>query len=239
MDTSEQKRWTVGPTGWLQNGWNKFFVFKSELCGKHVSIKDKFKLFNAVVTPTVLYGSAAWTMSVDKTRLLRTAQRRMLRWMLGGVWQGFLHGPDHGDEASESNGEEENAEEPAQEEDDMLEKESWIDWMRRRTRMTESVLQSLRLDDWVQGQRRRKWSFAGHLMRREDNRWASVLMPWVPEGGNRARARARGRPKKRWADALDDFFHLTYGAGKGSWMLIAANRDEWRSLEDAFAQNQD
>ena len=124
-----------------------------------------------------------------------------------------------------------NAEELAQEEYDMLEKESWIGWMRRRKRMTESVLQSF----WVQGQRRRKWSFAGHLMRRDDNRWASVLMPWVPEGGKRT----RGRPKKMWADALDDFFHLTYGADKGSWMLIVANRDEWRSLEDAFAQNQD
>jgi hypothetical protein len=43
----------------LQKGWNKFFAYKDELCGKHISIKDKFKLFNAVVTPTVLYGSAA------------------------------------------------------------------------------------------------------------------------------------------------------------------------------------
>jgi hypothetical protein len=65
----------------IQKGWNKFFAFKSELCGKHVSVKDKFKLFNAVVTPTVLYGSAAWTRNADRTRLLRTAKRRMLRWI--------------------------------------------------------------------------------------------------------------------------------------------------------------
>jgi hypothetical protein len=219
----------------IQKGWSKFFVFKSELCGKHVSIKDKFKLFNAVVTPTVLYGSAAWTMNADRTRLLRTAQRRMLRWMLGGVWQGFLLGAGNGDEVSEISVEEENVEEPAQEEeDDILENESWIDWMRRRTIMTESVLQSLRLDDWVKGQRRRKWAFAGHLMRREDSRWASVLLPWVPEGGKRS----RGRPKKRWTDDLDDFFYLTFGT-EGYWIIVAANREEWRSLEDAFAQNQD
>ena len=85
--------------------------------------------------------------------------------MLGGVWQGFLLGAGNGDEVSEGSVDEENAEEPAQEqEDDILENESWMDWMRRRTRMTESVLHSLRLDDWVQGQRRRKWAFAGHLM---------------------------------------------------------------------------
>ena len=69
---------------------SKFFFFKSELCGKRIGIKEKFRLFNAVVTPTVLYGSSAWTMSAESSRLLRTSQRRMLRWMLGGVWDRFL-----------------------------------------------------------------------------------------------------------------------------------------------------
>lgn len=56
-------------SNWIHKGWNKFFAFKSELCGKHISIKDKFKLFNAIVTPTVLYGSAAWTMNSHREQL--------------------------------------------------------------------------------------------------------------------------------------------------------------------------
>ena len=35
------------------------------------------------MTPTVLFGSCAWTLTVDLERKLRTTQRRMLRWMIG------------------------------------------------------------------------------------------------------------------------------------------------------------
>ena len=58
-------------TGRLKKGWSKFF---------------SFKLFNAIITLAVLYGSATRTMNANMTRQLRTTQKRMLRWMLGGFW---------------------------------------------------------------------------------------------------------------------------------------------------------
>ena len=41
----------------LKKGWGKFFAFKAELCRKHIRIKDWFRLFNAIVSPIMLYGS--------------------------------------------------------------------------------------------------------------------------------------------------------------------------------------
>ena len=56
---------------------------KTELCGRHVRLRVRLKLFNAVVTPTFLYGSGTWTMTAERERRIRTTQRRMLRWMPG------------------------------------------------------------------------------------------------------------------------------------------------------------
>ena len=67
----------------IKAAWAKFMQYKSELTKKHYSLSDRLRLFEAVVTPTVLYGSEAWTMTAEMSRLLRTTQRRMLRMVLG------------------------------------------------------------------------------------------------------------------------------------------------------------
>ena len=46
-------------------------------------LKDKLRLFEAVVTPTILYGAAAWTLTEDMEMLLRTARRKMMRLIFG------------------------------------------------------------------------------------------------------------------------------------------------------------
>ena len=122
-------------------------------------------------------------------------------------------------------------EEPTEiEEDDLQEHETWIEWLRRRTRLTEHVLESLRLDDWVQAQRRRKWKYCGHILRRDDNRWATALITWRPDSG----FRSKGRPRKRWTQAFYHLFQKTFDADAGTWILLAMERDEWRTLENEF-----
>ena len=56
---------------------------KKELCGRHYSLDDRMRLFNAVVTPTILYGSASWTMTQSREERLRTTQKKMLRKIWG------------------------------------------------------------------------------------------------------------------------------------------------------------
>ena len=67
----------------LECGWRRLFAYKSKLCGTHYRLIDRLKLFGAVITPTVLYGSSTWTMTEARGAQLRTVPRRMLTWMLG------------------------------------------------------------------------------------------------------------------------------------------------------------
>ena len=67
----------------IQKGWAAFGKFREELCGKHYPLAYRMRLFNSVVSSTVVYGSGAWTMTVERENLLRTAFRRMLRKIIG------------------------------------------------------------------------------------------------------------------------------------------------------------
>ena len=56
--------------------------FKEGLCSKHVDVQLRLRLFDAVVTPCIMYGCVAWTLKSDGYRRLSVTRRRMLRWML-------------------------------------------------------------------------------------------------------------------------------------------------------------
>ena len=66
----------------ISRGWAKFAVYKGELCDKRYSLLHRLRLFGAVVAPTVLYGSGTWTMTAEREKKLKGAQRKMLRRML-------------------------------------------------------------------------------------------------------------------------------------------------------------
>jgi len=69
-----------------------------------------------------------------------------------------------------------------------------------------------------------KWTWAGHVTRRKDNRWTTKLTTWQPRG----HTRNRGRQKTRWRDDLDAF--------RKFWHRDASNRAEWRQLGKAYVQ---
>ena len=49
----------------IASGWAAFAQYRTELCGKHYSFRDKARLFEAVVTPRVMYGTAALTLTSE------------------------------------------------------------------------------------------------------------------------------------------------------------------------------
>jgi hypothetical protein len=71
----------------LQNrialSWRKFGAHRGVLCDKGYPLNQRLRSFNTVITPTVLYGSSSWTMTAAREQALRTAQRKMLRSILG------------------------------------------------------------------------------------------------------------------------------------------------------------
>ena len=67
----------------ISRGWAKFGAYRSELTNKKYSLFARMRLFNAVVTPSVLYGCGSWTMTRSREQLLRSVQRKMMRSILG------------------------------------------------------------------------------------------------------------------------------------------------------------
>ena len=219
----------------LDKAWKKFFLLKTDLCGRHVSLQARLKLFNASVTSTVLYGSGTWTMTADRERKLRTTQRRMLRWMLGSHWR---RPREQSDQSSSSSGSDTDGSEPEETEEDQKgttdkkQEESWVDWIQRCTRIVEHQLGKAGVDDWVAAQRRRKWRLAGHTARRQDGRWSETLLDWEPICGHRS----RGHPPKRWTNDLDAFFFHLDGVPRWIWKATAQDREKWQVLEDSFVE---
>nr|XP_027226204.1 uncharacterized protein LOC113818222 [Penaeus vannamei] len=65
---------------------------------------------------------------------------------------------------------------------------------------------------WRRGERRSLESkpnqrkVAGHVARMDNNRWTKKTREWVPREGRRS----RGRPKKRWSDAIAEKVGATW-----------------------------
>jgi len=75
---------------------------------------------------------------------------------------------------------------------------------------------------------RRRWSWVGHVLRRESTSISKVALRRVKEG-----KRKRGRPKstcRRTAEAELQDLNLTWGQAS----LLAKDRQQWRRLVDAL-----
>ena len=74
-----------------------------------------------------------------------------------------------------------------------------IAWRDHKT--AEWIREQTKLRDILETISKAKWTWAGHLTRRTDNRWTTKLNFWQPRG----HTRNKGRPKFRWRDDLDKF----------------------------------
>ena len=74
------------------------------------------------------------------------------------------------------------------------------------TRTVGDQLDKLQLDDWIASYRRREMRWAGHVLRRDDGRWSTKVLDWIPEINAGSHGRKQGRPCKK---REQDFF----GAG--------------------------
>ena len=64
-----------------------------------------------------------------------------------------------------------------------------------------------------------------------DERWGRTILDWIPDG-----RRERGRPVRRWTDAICVYFRKYLGADGGNeyWKAQAQDRDIWNELEQHF-----
>ena len=197
----------------MRAAWRAFHARKSELCNKQYSLHDRLRLFDATVTKSALYGSETWTMSVTDRERLRSTQRKMLRWMIGagrrkdGSHENEEEGKSETSDDSSGNGSDCSTNStPSSSEGGLQQQvdpavEDFRTWIKRVTKMAESVLAKLHIEDWVKQQRRQYWRWAGHVLRLHDGRWTVRVLGWEPREGSRA----VGRPRKRWIDDLNEY----------------------------------
>ena len=87
--------------------------------------------------------------------------------------------------------------------------------IRKRTRVADITAKVAKL----------KWRWAGHVARREDNRWSNRVLNWRPYTGKRS----VGRPPARWSD------DIRCVAGN-KWMRVAGSREDWSIMGEAYVQ---
>ena len=201
----------------------KFGVFRKELTDKHYSLRDRLRLFNAVVTPCILYGCSSWVMTVTRERKLRAAQRKMLRAILGKGRAVIEHFDGSSTESQQSTA--------THDGEDL---EPWVSWIQR---VTHEALESMSLagvPEWVDERRRRKWRWCGHVCRRHDGRWTSKVLRWEPHNGSRN----RGHPFGRWFDDVGGFFQMLSQSPEQSnyseCAAFAQSREVWSQLETDY-----
>ena len=79
------------------------------------------------------------------------------------------------------------------------------------------------MQDIIQEIKSKKWTWAGHLARRQDDRWNHKLTDWTP----RAYTRGKGRQSRRWMDDIREY-------GSVTWKRTAQDRVKWKADEQAF-----
>ena len=63
----------------LKAAWAAFHKYRQELTSKGYRLCHRLRLFNMVITPTMTYASGTWTLTQKHEKMIRTAQRKMLR----------------------------------------------------------------------------------------------------------------------------------------------------------------
>ena len=231
----------------LRAGWAKFAQHKQELISRHYSLNDRLRLFESIITPTVLYGSECWTMTKVMERALQRTQRRMLRMILG---HGRRRIPieTHENESAEGADVQSNASDPAKpeeadenpEEDPQEDLEPWVDWIRRVTHHVEERLAYLRIRKWIEQARLRKWKWAEKTFTSQNmERWSVIALHWNPQiHYDKPKPTARRkpmRPNMRW---LDDIVKITRGSSEANCVVeeVWRCREFWTKYEGTYVK---
>uniref|UniRef100_A0A224YWQ9 Endonuclease-reverse transcriptase n=1 Tax=Rhipicephalus zambeziensis TaxID=60191 RepID=A0A224YWQ9_9ACAR len=70
------------------------------------------------------------------------------------------------------------------------------EWVREQTGVKDIIVEI----------KKKKWTWAGHVTRQQDNRWSLRVTDWIPREGKHVRV----RQKIRWADEIKKFAGITW-----------------------------
>jgi hypothetical protein len=190
----------------ISKAWAKFGTYKNELTDDKIPIGLRLKLFDAVITPTILYGSVSWAQTVQRQRFLRSTQRRMLR-RIAQCHKTFPK--DHSNI------------------------EDYVNWVKQSTEKTDRLRIQHKICDWSEEQLRRKWDWAGKVARTTDRRWTREVLNWDPVA-QRGRGRPVTRWVDQLNKFLTA--KLGAPVSENSWLTHAAQATQWEAWREPFVR---
>ena len=206
--------------------WGAFSKHKQQLTNRQHRLKDRLRLFDAVITSSLLYGCETWSLRVDQERRLKVSQRKMLRMVLNAKRRpaaadtGDDNGPDDESDYSE----------------DVDTLEPWPDFLRRVAQWTEQQLANAGLSQWTVQWRRRKWRFASKLLDESHQKWSRDATLWQPFiHSSCPRGRRQARPRKRWEQDFLDYIAQQQPQETRHWHQLARDSAWWLANEERFA----
>ena len=102
--------------------------------------------------------------------------------------------------------------------------EDWVDFIKRTTHTSESLMLELGCESWVKSHRRKKWQFLRKMASTTEQKWAKRILLWKPFF-RCCPERCVGHPYSRWGDRIDDLVG-------GDWLVHAADGEIWKLLEE-------
>ena len=113
--------------------------------------------------------------------------------------------------------------------------EDGLAWFRRATNIAREAAAQAKVGSWQGRHLKAKWTWAGHIARMGDERWAKKLTHWRAELAGVSQwqrpVRARAGAFGRWEKDLQRF---CVEGGHADWSVWAADRDAWQRSAAAF-----
>ena len=225
----------------IASAWKKFYAQKQELTSRVYSLNDRLRLFHGTVTPTILYGSEAWTMTKELEQKVQSTQRKMLRMIVHLPRRRIAQEPDSDGSDVTSHQSHLGLAEACSEET----LEPWHEWIQRCTHEAEERMHKLNMRDWVHLQRQRKWRWAKKIATSVEDSWMLRALKWDPSPQlGLFQNRNVGRPKARWTDDIKQ--HLWRELHQNTpppsinprldngWLHHAEDEVKWRQLEEGY-----
>ena len=205
--------------------WGTFSKHKKELIDKNYPLKIRLKLFDAVVTSSLLYGSETWALKAEQERRLKTTQRKMMRMILNAKRRTLAleSCSEHSKEDGRSSYEEQEVLEP------------WPEFLKRTAEAADRQAKNAGILEWSVACRRRKWKWAQGLLTTGNSKWSSVATSWKPTLHSSVPAnRSRSRPKKRWTDDIELFIKKKFPEERRPWQELAKDLQWWRKSSEMY-----
>ena len=207
-----------------------------------------------VITPTLTYASGTWTLTLKHEKMIKTAQRKMLRLIIQTKRKYKLkkdrtskkdEEPEmpkdkDNDNISEKDNEVESQQDSNKDQDSDVSfqeevdeeinatenEEDWIEFIKRSTKETEEHMEKYKIPCWIEVHRRTKWTMARRIGSLPEKRWNRRVFDWHPGLDTTIRTRRQvGRTKRRWEDDLNEFTKTEEGQDKAKYDLL--NNNSW------------